>query len=82
MSAPTARGWNWGVDPVVVAAPMVTSCQTIVSRNISPRDMAVLSFTQIHGGDAYNVIPQSARIMGTARAFSMAVITSMDRSLW
>ena len=52
-----------------------------MSRNISPRDTAVLSFTQIHGGDAYNVIPQSARIMGTARAFSMAVMGMIEDNM-
>ena len=70
-----------GVDPVVAAAQIVTTCQTILSRNISPRDTAVLSFTQIHGGDAYNVIPQSARIMGTVRAFSMAVMGMIEDNM-
>ena len=70
-----------GVDPVVVAAQIVTAGQTIVARNISPRDTAVLSFTQIHGGAAYNVIPQSARIMGTARAFSMAVMGMIEDNM-
>ncbi len=67
-----------GIDPVVVAAHIVTACQTIVSRNIAPQETAVLSFTQIHSGDAYNVIPESARIMGTTRAFSTTVMAMIE----
>lgn len=70
-----------GVDPVVIAAQIVTACQTIVSRNISPQETAVLSFTQIHSGDAYNIIPETARIMGTARAFSSAVMTTIEDNM-
>ena len=46
------------VDPVIVASHITTALQTIVSRNVKPVDTAVLSVTQIHAGDAYNVIPQ------------------------
>ena len=70
-----------GVDPVVIAAQIITACQTIVSRNVPPQETAVLSFTQIHSGDAYNVIPETARIMGTARAFSTAVMTTMEDNM-
>src|SRR5580693_7044125 len=59
-----------GVDPVVVASHVTTALQTIVSRNVRPTDTAVLSVTQIHAGDAYNVIPQTAVMRGTVRAFS------------
>ncbi|MCG8542823.1 MAG: M20 family metallopeptidase [Alphaproteobacteria bacterium] len=57
------------VDPVVVAAKITTALQTIVSRSASPIDTVVVSVTQIHGGDAYNVIPHTARLGGTVRAF-------------
>ncbi|MGH7091714.1 MAG: M20 aminoacylase family protein, partial [Stellaceae bacterium] len=59
-----------GVDPVVVAAHVTTALQTVVARNVRPIDTAVLSVTQIHAGDAYNVIPARAVIRGTVRAFS------------
>jgi amidohydrolase len=59
-----------GIDPVVVAAHVTTALQTIVARNVRPVDTAVLSVTQIHAGDAYNVIPERAVIRGTVRAFS------------
>ena len=47
------------IDPVVVACHLGTALQSIVSRNISAQDTAVLSITRIQAGDAYNVIPQS-----------------------
>ena len=59
-----------GIDPVVVASYIATALQTIVSRNMRPQDTAVLSITQIHAGDAYNVIPETAVMRGTARCFT------------
>ena len=70
-----------GIDPVVAAAQMVTALQSIVARNISPRATAVLSVTQIHAGDAYNVIPQTARLSGTVRAFSKDVMSHIERRI-
>jgi amidohydrolase len=70
-----------GVDPVIVAAHVATALQTIVSRNVSPVDTAVVSVTRIHGGDAYNVIPQSATLAGTVRAFSRPVMERIEASL-
>jgi amidohydrolase len=57
------------VDPVVAAAQIVTALQTIVSRNVSPLDMAVVSVTSVHAGTAFNVIPQEATLEGTIRTF-------------
>jgi len=59
-----------GIDPVIVGAHIATALQTIVSRNVRPTDTAVVSITQIHGGEAYNVIPEKAVLRGTARCFS------------
>lgn len=58
-----------GVDPVLAGAALVQALQSVVSRNADPQDAAVLSVTQFHAGDAYNVIPDVARIGGTVRAF-------------
>jgi hippurate hydrolase len=58
------------IDPLMVGVQMASTLQTIVSRNLRPVDTAVLSITQFHAGDAYNVIPQTARLSGTVRAFS------------
>ena len=72
-----------GIDPLVAAAQIVTALQTIVSRNIYSQEQAVLSITQFHAGDAYNVIPQTAHLAGTVRTFSektMAIVeTNMQR---
>ncbi len=69
------------VDPVMVAVQIASALQTIVSRNVRPLDTAVLSITQIHAGDAYNVIPQTARLSGTARAFSDHVMALIESNL-
>jgi hippurate hydrolase len=70
-----------GVDSVVVAAHLTAALQTIVSRNTKPVDTAVVSVTQIHSGDAYNVIPQTARLSGTVRAFSNEVMAMVERQM-
>jgi hippurate hydrolase len=69
------------IDPVLVAAHITTVLQSIVSRNVRPIETAVVSVTQIHAGDAYNVIPQSARISGTVRAFSVDVMELVQRNM-
>jgi hippurate hydrolase len=62
-----------GTDTLVVVAELVLALQTIVSRRIAATDSAVLSVTQIHGGDAYNVIPDRAVIRGTVRCLDEGV---------
>lgn len=70
-----------GIDSVLVAAHIATALQSIVSRNVRPVETAVVSVTQIHAGDAYNVIPQSARLSGTVRAFSSEVMDMIARNM-
>ena len=70
-----------GVDPIVVAAHLTTALQTIVARNVAPVATAVVSVTMIHAGDAYNVIPHTARLSGTVRAFSRDVMAQVERSM-
>ncbi len=62
-----------GVDPVVVAAEIVSALQTIASRNTNPLDSVVVSVTQIHGGDTWNVIPDEVVLRGTCRSFRREV---------
>ncbi len=57
------------IDPIVVASQVVSALQTITSRNTHPVDSVVISVTQIHAGDAYNVIPDSVQMHGTVRTF-------------
>jgi len=70
-----------GVDSVLVAAHLTTALQAIVARNVAPVHTAVLSVTMIHAGDAYNVIPQGARLSGTVRAFSREVMSKIEQSM-
>jgi len=64
---------NLAVDPVVAAAQIVTALQSIVARNVSPLQSAVVSVTTIHGGDAFNVIPSQVELTGTIRTFDPVV---------
>lgn len=67
-----------GCDPIIVATHLVQALQTIVSRNVKPIDTAVLSVTQIHAGDAYNVIADTAVIRGTVRTFTTEVLDLIE----
>jgi amidohydrolase len=69
------------IDPVYAACQIGTALQSVVARNLKPFDMAVLSVTQIHAGDAYNVIPQTAVMRGTARAMTRATLDKIETSL-
>ena len=59
-----------GIDPVVAGSALVQALQTLTSRNLNPLDSAVVTVTQFHGGDAWNVIPSEVVIRGTTRAFT------------
>lgn len=61
------------VDPVTLAAQVINFMQTIVSRRINPLEPAVLTIASIHGGNAYNVIPEVVEVMGTIRTFNEAL---------
>ncbi len=60
-------------DPVLAAAQVVCALQQIVARNVSPLEAAVVTVAAIHGGSAFNVVPDEVVLRGTARAFSDAV---------
>jgi hippurate hydrolase len=61
------------VDPLIVGANILLSLQTIVSRNVHPRQCAVVTVGFLNGGKAGNVIPQWAEMGGTTRTFDPAV---------
>lgn len=67
-----------GIDPVMVAVQIAQSWQTIISRQKSPLDTAVLSITQIHAGSATNVIPDEAKMVGTVRTFTTPVLDMIE----
>ncbi len=70
-----------GIDPVLAACHIGAALQSVVARNVSPLDAAVLSVTTVAAGDAYNVVPQSAVLSGTARAFTAAVMDRLEERL-
>ena len=57
------------IDPIVIASQVVNALQIIPSRNTHPVDSLVISVTQIHSGDAYNVIPDCVIMSGSVRTF-------------
>jgi amidohydrolase len=64
---------NQTADPVAAAAQVITALQTLVSRNVSPLQSAVVSVTRISGGEAFNIIPSSVEFHGTIRTFENEV---------
>jgi amidohydrolase len=58
------------IDTVVVGAAIVNALQSIVSRNVDPRESAVVTITQFHAGTADNIIPQTGQLRGTARSLT------------
>jgi len=69
------------IDPVVVAAHIVTALQTVVSRNVAPQQTAVVTVGSIQAGTANNVIPEEAVLRGTARTFVGAVGRKVARRI-
>jgi len=67
------------VDPVVAAAKIITELQTIISRELDPLDAGVISITAVHGGSAFNVIPETMHLTGTARALSMETLVHLKQ---
>ncbi|WP_226577215.1 M20 metallopeptidase family protein [Halobacillus litoralis] len=62
-----------GNDAIIVANQMISSLQTIVSRNVNPLDSAVVTIGRIEGGHRYNVIPKEVTIEGTVRTYKPEV---------
>lgn len=61
---------HMAVDPVTIAAHTIIALQTMLTRDVDPRDPVVVSFGQIEAGFAYNAIPEQANLWGTLRAFT------------
>jgi hippurate hydrolase len=62
-----------GVDPVVVGSNVIIALQTLVSRTISAQDALVVSVTEFHAGEAFNVIPDSVVLRGTCRTLDTEI---------
>ena len=68
-------------DPIVAASALITALQSIVSRNMDPSSQTVLSVTQINGGSAYNVIPDTVKIAGSLRYFEAEQQTLLENRI-
>jgi amidohydrolase len=68
-------------DPVVAAAHVVTALQSVVSREVSPVQPAVVTIAAIHGGQAFNVIPDEVTLTGTIRTFDDNLRRSMPERI-
>jgi amidohydrolase len=69
------------IDPIVAAAQVINGLQTITSRNVHPLEGGVVSVTQIHGGDTWNVIPETVVLRGTTRSFKPAVRDQIEQTI-
>ena len=67
-----------GIDPVVLAAKVIMSLQTIISRNIDPQEMGVVTVGAVHGGDSPNTIPDSVELKVSTRAFTQEVSDKLN----
>ncbi len=72
---------NLGKDPMLFAAHAINALQTIVSRNLHPLDSGVVSVTQVHAGDTWNVIPDAIVLRGTVRSFKPEVQALIERRM-
>lgn len=72
---------QYTIDPIVVAAHLITSLQTIVSRNTDPLDSCVVTVGSIHAGDAFNAIPEIAFLKGTARTYSKKLYEMIPKKI-
>ena len=68
-------------DPIVAAAQVVVALQTIVAREVSPVEPAVVTIGAVHGGQAFNVIPDEVVLTGTIRTFDDALRRSMPERI-
>ena len=61
------------IDPIMMAARLISDYQTIISRSISPLQTATISFGSIHGGSSHNIIPEEVTLSGTVRTYDAQV---------
>ena len=69
------------IDPILAAASLIQALQMVVSRTTDPLDSAVLSVTMLNGGSAFNVIPDTVTLGGTARAMVASTRAAMEQKI-
>jgi len=72
---------NLGRDPMLFASHAIGALQSIVSRNLHPLEAGVVSVTQVHAGDTWNVIPNEVVLRGTVRSFDRNVQDLIERRM-
>lgn len=73
---------NLCIDPIVIAAQLISNAQALVSRVVDPVKAAVISFTDVHAGEgAHNVIPETAKLRGTIRTFDFELREDLHKRL-
>ncbi len=70
-----------GTDTILAGTQIVNAWQTIPSRSVHPVDSAVVSVTQFHAGDTWNVLPATAVLRGTTRTFRKEVQDMVERRM-
>lgn len=70
-----------GDDPIVAAGTLIGAIQTIASRTVDPQDAVVVSLTQVHGGNTWNVIPEEVVLRGTCRYFKPELRPVLETAL-
>jgi hippurate hydrolase len=68
-----------GVDPILIAAHVITALQSVVARNVNPLEAGVITIAHFTGGFTFNVIPDSVQLHGTARWFLPEVGDLLER---
>ncbi|MER9560137.1 M20 aminoacylase family protein [Mesorhizobium sp. M0323] len=76
-----AAGPHQTIDPIVIAAQIIVGLQTLVSRNTDPTESLVISVTKLNAGTAYNIIPESAELSGTARTLLSSLRDFAERQI-
>ncbi|WP_048644911.1 M20 aminoacylase family protein [Nitratireductor soli] len=69
------------IDPILAASQIVTTLQSIASRNVHPLDSVVVSVTKFHAGDAFNVIPDQVELAGTVRTLKKEINAEAEKRM-
>jgi len=70
-----------GIDAIVAGAQLVQALQTVVSRGLHPCEPAVVSVTQFHAGESWNIIPEEVVLRGTIRSFKAEAQEHIERAI-
>ena len=72
---------NESIDTIFMVAQLVTALQSIVARNLDPLESGVVSVTSIKAGDAFNVLPQTATLLGTCRSLKPEIRDLLEKRM-